>query len=79
MSEECHLMDELHRDTQRDNLCLPNIFRFKKVKPIAKVQTCPTVQVYYTAKELLVKVLDREAVQELISRAAGVKAGPNRF
>lgn len=78
MSEECHLVDELHEDTQRDSVCLPNIFRSKKVRPLTRIQTGPTYQVYYTARELLLKVLDRGAVRELIRRAAGVKAGSNR-
>ncbi|XP_078030524.1 uncharacterized protein LOC144466858 [Epinephelus lanceolatus] len=78
MSEECHLEDELHGDTQRDSLCLPNIFRSKKVKPLARIQTGPTYQVYHTARELLLEVLDRGAVRELIRRAASVKSGANR-
>ncbi|XP_051235180.1 ubiquitin carboxyl-terminal hydrolase 2-like [Dicentrarchus labrax] len=78
MSEECHLVDELHGDSQRESLCLPNIFRSKKVRPLTRIQTGPTYQVYYTARELLLEVLDRGAVRELIRRAAGVKAGANR-
>lgn len=78
MSEECHLVDELHGDTQRDSVCLPNIFRSKKVRPLTRIQTGPTYQVYCTARELLLKVLDKGAVRELIRRAAGVKAGANR-
>lgn len=78
MSEECHLVDELHGDSLKDGLCLPNIFRSKKVKPFSKIQTGPTYQVYYTARELLLEVLDRGAVRELIRRAAGVKPGANR-
>uniref|UniRef100_UPI0037E89B69 uncharacterized protein n=1 Tax=Semicossyphus pulcher TaxID=241346 RepID=UPI0037E89B69 len=74
LSEECHQVDDLE-DAQRDGLCLPNIFRSKKVKPLTKTQTGPTYQVYYTAKELLLEVLDRGAVRELTRRAAGVKAG----
>ncbi|XP_047437090.1 uncharacterized protein LOC125005652 [Mugil cephalus] len=77
-SEECHLVGELHGDVQRDNLRLPNIFRSKKVKPLTKTQTGPSYQVYHTARELLLEVLDREAVRELIRRSAGVKAGANR-
>lgn len=76
MSEECHLVDELHGNTQRTSLCLPNIFKSKKVKPLTR--SIPTYQVYYTARELVLEVLDREAVRELIRRAAGVKAGPPR-
>ncbi|KAM7424429.1 hypothetical protein PAMA_000667 [Pampus argenteus] len=75
ISEECHLVDELHGDSQRDSLCLPNIFKSKKVKPFTRIQTGPTYQVYYTARELLLEVLDRRAVRELIRRGAGVKAG----
>lgn len=78
MSEECHLVDELHEDSQSDSVCLPNIFRSRKVRPLTRIQTGPTYQVYYTARELLLKVLDRGAVRELIRRAAGVKAGANR-
>lgn len=78
MSEECHLVDELHGDSQKDGLCLPNIFRSKKVRPLTRIETGPTYQVYYTARELLLEVLDRGAVRELIRRAAGVKAGANR-
>ncbi|XP_070767332.1 ubiquitin carboxyl-terminal hydrolase 2-like [Enoplosus armatus] len=78
MSEECQLVDELHGDPQSDGLCLPNIFRSRKVKPLTRIQTGPTYQVYYTARELLLEVLDRRAVRELIRRAAGVKAGANR-
>ncbi|CAJ1049425.1 uncharacterized protein LOC117810498 [Xyrichtys novacula] len=73
-TEECHREDGLE-DSQRDGLCLPNIFRSKKVKPLMRTQTGPTYQVYYTAKELLLEVLDRGAVRELIRRAAGVKSG----
>ncbi|KAI4831107.1 hypothetical protein KUCAC02_002703 [Chaenocephalus aceratus] len=78
MSEECHLVEELHGGTKRDSLCLPNIFRSRKVKPLTKIQTGPTYQVYHTARELLLEVLDRGAVRELIRRAAGVKAGAHR-
>lgn len=78
MSEECHLVDELHEDFQRDSVCLPNIFRSKKVRPLTRIQTGPTYQVYYTARELLLKVLDRGAVREVIRRATGGKAGANR-
>lgn len=78
MSEECHLLDELHGDAHRDGLRLPNIFRSKKVKPLSRIQTGPAYQVYHTARELLLEVLDRGAVRELIRRAAGVRAGSNR-
>nr|XP_046254978.1 ubiquitin carboxyl-terminal hydrolase 4-like [Scatophagus argus] len=78
MSEECHLVDELHADSQGDGLCLPNIFRSKKVKSLTRTETGPTYQVYHTARELLLEVLDRGAIRELIRRAAGVKAGSNR-
>jgi len=77
-SEECHLVDELHVDPQRDSFCLLNLFRSKKVKPLPRIQTGPTYQVYHTARELLLKVLDRGAVRQLIKRAAGVKPGANR-
>ncbi|KAK9543009.1 hypothetical protein VZT92_000823 [Zoarces viviparus] len=77
-SEECHLVDELHGDSQRDSFCLPNIFRSKKVKPLTRIQTGPTYQVYHTARELLLEVLDRGAIRELIRRAAGVKPGARR-
>ncbi|XP_034536250.1 uncharacterized protein LOC117810498 [Notolabrus celidotus] len=73
-TEECHQVNDLE-DAQRDGLCLPNIFRSKKVKPLTRIQTGPTYQVYYTAKELLLEVLDRAAVRELIRRAARVKSG----
>lgn len=76
LSEECHLVDELHGDSEKDSLCLPNIFRSKKVKPLTRIQTGPTYQVYHTARELLLEVLDRGAVRELVRR--GVKSGANR-
>ncbi|XP_030579045.1 uncharacterized protein LOC115775708 [Archocentrus centrarchus] len=79
MSEECHLVEIPHEATQRDSLCLPNIFqKSKKVKPLTKTQTSTNCQVYYTARELLLEVLDREAIWELVRRASGVKAGANR-
>lgn len=78
-SEECHLVDELHGDAKKENLCLPNIFKSKKVKPLMKTQTSPTYQVYYSARELVLEALDREAVRELIRRAPGVKAGDHRL
>ncbi|MEQ2297499.1 hypothetical protein AMECASPLE_035308 [Ameca splendens] len=78
-SEECHLVDgDLHGDLQRDRVCLPNIFRSKKVKPLIKTETSPNYQVYYTARELFLEVLDIEAIQELTRRSAGVKAGAQR-
>ncbi|XP_061596346.1 uncharacterized protein LOC133459941 [Cololabis saira] len=77
-SEECHLVDEQHGDTERESLCLPNIFKSKKVKPLAKAHTSPTYQVYHTARELLLEALDREAVRELIRRSPGVTAGDRR-
>ena len=77
MSEECHLVEELCRDSQRDSLCLPNILS-QKVKPLTKIQTGSTYQVYYTDQELLLHTQDRAAVQELIRRAAGVKTATNR-
>ncbi|XP_071757559.1 uncharacterized protein LOC139913444 [Centroberyx gerrardi] len=69
-SEECHLVDEMKVATQRDSLCLPNLFRSKKVKPFTRTRTGPTYQVHNTARELLLEVLDRGAVQELAKRAA---------
>lgn len=79
MSEECHLVEIPHEAAQRDSICLPNIFqKSKKVKPFHKTQTSTNCQVYYTARELLLEVLDREAIWELIRRASGVKAGANR-
>ncbi|XP_074522472.1 uncharacterized protein LOC141787728 [Halichoeres trimaculatus] len=74
LKEECHHGDD-SEDSQRDGLCLPNIFRSKKVKPLSRIQTGPTYQVYYTAKELLLEVLDRGALRELIRKGAGVKSG----
>lgn len=76
MLEECHLVDELHGNAQRNHLCLPNIFKSKRVKPLSR--SIPTYQVYYTARELLLEVLDRGAVRGLIRRAAGLKAGAHR-
>ncbi|KAI3377471.1 hypothetical protein L3Q82_008649, partial [Scortum barcoo] len=78
MSEECHLLDEKHGVSQKDGLCLPNIFRSKKVRPLTRIETGPTYQVYYTARELLLEVLDRGAIRELIRRVTGAKAGANR-
>lgn len=74
MSEECHLLDELHADSRSDSMCLPNIFRTRKVRPLAKAPTGPSYQVFHTARELLLKVLDREAVQLLVWRAAAAAA-----
>ncbi|KAF7656351.1 hypothetical protein LDENG_00042680 [Lucifuga dentata] len=79
MSEECHLVDEIHEDTQKATVCLPNLFRTKKVKPFSRILARPNYQVYFTARELLVEVLDREAVRELTKTAAGVKAGTSRL
>ncbi|XP_029702093.1 ubiquitin carboxyl-terminal hydrolase Usp2-like isoform X3 [Takifugu rubripes] len=77
-SEECHLVDEIPEDLQTTSVCLPNIFRSKKVRPLTRLLTGPTYQVYYTARELLLKVLDRGAIQKLIRRAAGMRAVANR-
>ncbi|XP_075325300.1 uncharacterized protein LOC142383428 [Odontesthes bonariensis] len=77
-SEECHLEDELRGDAQRNSLCLPNIFKPRKVKPLVQTQTSPTYQVHYTARELLLEALNREGVRELISRAPDVKAATHR-
>lgn len=79
-SEECHLVDgDLKEDLQRDIACLPNIFRSKKVKSHLKTGTRPNYQVYYTARELFLEVLDVEAIQELIRSSAGMKAGAQRL
>lgn len=77
-SEECHLVDEIPGYPQTNSACLPNIFRSKKVRPLIRIQTGPTYQVYYTARELLLKVLDRGAIQKLMRRAPGAKAVANR-
>lgn len=78
MSEECHLLDELSDDSRSDSTCLPNIFRTRKVRPLSKAATGPSYQVYHTARELLLKVLDREAVQLLVRRAAAGHSGQAR-
>lgn len=75
MSEECHLLDELRADSRSDSMCLPNIFKTRKVRPLAKAPTGPSYQVYHTARELLLKVLDREAVHLLVRRAAAAHSG----
>lgn len=62
-------MDEQLRDPQVDAFCLPNIFRSRKVKPLSRTRSGPAQQVYYTARELLLDVLDRASVQELVRRA----------
>lgn len=69
--EEVHVEEQIHADPQKENLCLPNIFRSRKVKSLSKVQTTPPYQVYHTARELLLEVLDKEAVLELIRRSPG--------
>lgn len=76
MSEECHLLDEQRSDSRSDSVCLPNIFRTKKVRPLAKAPPGPSYQVYHTARELLLQVLDREAVRLLVRRAAAAH-GPS--
>lgn len=78
-TEECHLVEELGAAVETDTFCLPNIFRSRKVKPRRKTPVTPTYQVYYTARELFLEVLDREAIWELIRRAPGVKAGDQRL
>uniref|UniRef100_A0A8D3ATI4 Ubiquitin carboxyl-terminal hydrolase n=1 Tax=Scophthalmus maximus TaxID=52904 RepID=A0A8D3ATI4_SCOMX len=78
MSEECHPVDELAGDAGRDGLCLPNIFKSKRVKPLTRKHSGPTHHIYHTARELLLELLDRGAVRQLIRRAAGPKAGANR-
>lgn len=75
MSEECHLVDERHGDTQRAGVRLPNLIRTKKARPFTRIRSGPNYQVYFTARELLMEMLDREAVQELARRAAGAKTG----
>lgn len=72
-SEECRPVAELHGDPPKDSFCLPNIFRSKKVKPLASSRTGPTYQVYHTARELLLEALDRGAVRQLVRRR-----GPSR-
>lgn len=69
--EDFHVVEQVRGDPQKENLCLPNIFRSKKVKSLTKVQTIPPYQVYHTARELLLEVLDKEAVLELIRRSPG--------
>ncbi|XP_024858696.1 uncharacterized protein LOC112449962 [Kryptolebias marmoratus] len=71
--EELHQVNQLHGDPQKENLCLPNIFRSKKMKSPAKEQTFPSYKVHHTARELLLEVLDKEAVLELLRRS-----GPRR-
>lgn len=79
-SKECHLVDgDLQEDLQRDRVCLPNIFRPKKWKSLIKRGKSPSFQVYYTARELFLETLDVEAIQELIRRSAGTRAGAQRF
>lgn len=70
LPEECHLLEEPQGDSQRDNLCLPNIFRSKKVRPLTRAQSGPSYQLYYTARELLLQVLDRGTVGELSRRSS---------
>lgn len=77
-AEECHLVDEIPGDPQTSGVCLPNIFRSKKVRPLFRMETGATYQVCYTARELVLKVLDRGAIQKLIRRAPGAKAVANR-
>lgn len=79
-TEECHLVEELDGAVETDRLCLPNIYRSRKVKPRRKkTPVTPTYQVYHTARELFLEVLDREAIWELMRRAPGVKAGGQRL
>ncbi|RVE74305.1 hypothetical protein OJAV_G00020770 [Oryzias javanicus] len=78
-TEECHLVEEQGVAVEMDTFCLPNIFRSRKVKPRRKTPVTQTYQVYYTARELFLEVLDREAIWELIRRAPGVKAGEQRL
>ncbi|XP_061669365.1 uncharacterized protein LOC133497486 [Syngnathoides biaculeatus] len=79
-AEDCHLVEELPGDSRRETLCLPNIFRSKKVTPLSRSQTTgPAYQVYYTARELLLEVLDRGAMRELMRRASSMRTGPPRL
>lgn len=75
-SEECHFSED--GNSQSSGLCLPNLFRPKRVKPLNRTQNGPTYQVYYTARELLMEVLDRGAIRELTRRVTNAKSGPNR-
>ncbi|KAJ0001615.1 hypothetical protein NQD34_001411 [Periophthalmus magnuspinnatus] len=75
-SEECRFSDD--GSAQSNRLCLPNIFRPKRIKPLSKTHNGPTYQVYYTARELFMNVLDRSAIRELTRRASSAKSGSNR-
>ncbi|KAK7912426.1 hypothetical protein WMY93_012637 [Mugilogobius chulae] len=75
-SEECHFSDD--GSSQSNALCLPNIFRPKRIKPMSKTPNGPTYQIYYTARELFTEVLDRGAIRELTRRATSAKSGSNR-
>lgn len=48
------------------------------MRPLLKAPTGPSDQVHHTARELLLKVLDREAVQLLIQTAAAAHSGQAR-
>ncbi|KAM9826081.1 uncharacterized protein ACBT44_006474 isoform 1-T1 [Syngnathus typhle] len=77
MPEDCHLVEDVSRDSHRETLCLPSIFKSKKVKPCSRTQTTgPAYQVYYTARELLLEVLDRGALRKLIRRGSAQRCGP---
>ncbi|XP_068168027.1 uncharacterized protein [Antennarius striatus] len=78
ISQECQMVDGLHGDLQKDGLCLPNIFRSKKVRALARNQNGPSYHVYYTARELLLEVLDRGAILALMRRATIRKSGANQ-
>ncbi|XP_077450810.1 uncharacterized protein LOC144069348 [Stigmatopora argus] len=78
MSEDCHLVEDLPGDSSRENLCLPNIFGSKKIKPFSRTQaTRPSYHVHYTARELLLEVLDRGAMRELLRRGFTSRCGPH--
>ncbi|XP_057703194.1 uncharacterized protein LOC130922428 [Corythoichthys intestinalis] len=77
LSEDCHLVEELPKDSPRENICLPNIFRSTKIKTFSRTQTTgPSYHVYYTARELLLEVMDRGAMRELVKRGSASRCGP---
>ncbi|CAG5858679.1 unnamed protein product [Menidia menidia] len=69
--EECRPVEELPGAPQRDSLRLPNIFKSRRVKPLGQPRPSPACPVHRTPRELLLEVLDREAVRELLGRAPG--------
>ncbi|XP_056135290.1 ubiquitin carboxyl-terminal hydrolase 22-A-like [Lampris incognitus] len=76
--EECHLAEKMNVATQRDSLCLPNFFRARKVKSFTRTRTRPTNQIHFTARELLLELMDQRAIQELAKRAGVAKATAGR-